>query len=104
MLDRGGIFIRVQCKTGRIRNGSIAFATCSTNWNQGTRRTYHGEADVFAVYEPTTDTVYLVPVQDVGNKEAKLRLDPVTSVQRHIRWAHPYKYTGKPEVVTEESA
>jgi len=31
VIDDGVRLLRVQCKTGRLRNGSIFFATCSTS-------------------------------------------------------------------------
>jgi PD-(D/E)XK endonuclease len=52
--DEGERLLRVQCKSGRLRNGVIHFATCSTYAHHPnpkvTRRDYHGEIDAFAVY------------------------------------------------------
>jgi len=93
VLDEGGKFIRVQCKTGKIHNGAITFPTSSTNWNQGTRRDYRGQIDFFAVYEPTTDKVYLVPVMDVGTAAASLRLAPSKNGQsKGVRMAADYEF------------
>jgi PD-(D/E)XK endonuclease len=45
-----GRFLRVQCKTGRLRVGVIRFSTLSTRSNRRTvlRRSYVGEVDAFA--------------------------------------------------------
>ena len=95
VLDRGGAFLRIQCKTGRLSNGSITFNTCSTNWNTGTRRNYRGEADFFAVYEPTAGTVYLIPVASVGIKQAQLRVTAAKNGQsKGVRLASDYLYRG----------
>lgn len=47
--------IKIQCKTARfkkkpdksINSNVFEFSTCSTNWNQGTKKTYKGEVDLF---------------------------------------------------------
>src|SRR3982750_360455 len=61
-LDLGARFVRVQCKTGRLRGGVIRFQARSTRSNtQGFQcRSYSGEIDVFAVYCPENGRVYAV--------------------------------------------
>jgi hypothetical protein len=98
VIDEGDRFIRVQCKTGRIRKGAIYFPTCSTNYhhpsNHGIRvyqHDYRGDADLFGVYCRATDSVYLVPVKDVGRRAASLRIEPTRNSQfKKIRWAKNY--------------
>jgi hypothetical protein len=65
---------RVQCKTGRVRNGSLLFNSYSQSGNGKTKQGYQGLADLFAVLNPETDHVYLVPVGDVGACGVCLRL------------------------------
>jgi hypothetical protein len=91
VVEEDGSFIRVQCKTARKEKGSLVFSCCSTNWNKGTRRDYRGQADLFAVYSPDTEAVYLVPVQEVGVKAASLRVDP-SHQRKNIRWASDYVF------------
>lgn len=69
---------RVQCKSGRLRDGAIEFATCSStrHWKNGSFKTYYGEADYFGVYCPELKAVYLVPVDACGKYKASLRVDP----------------------------
>ena len=88
---------RVQCKTGRLRLGSIIFAVCSCyghHRNPATaRRTYEGQIDFFAVYCAETTGVYLIPIADVQTRtSAYLRVDPPRNNQhRHIRFAADYE-------------
>jgi hypothetical protein len=99
LLDEKGSFVRVQCKTGRLRGGAVWFPTCSTTYhhpnNHGARNSqhpYHGQADMFGVYCPETDRVYLIPVAVVGNRYAALRVDPPKNHQKkRIRWARDYE-------------
>jgi len=95
VLDEGGSFVRVQCKTGRVVRGAVEFACCSNNWSTGERRDYRGQADVFAVYVPETKKMYMVSVQEVGIKVARLRLTPPRNGQKHgIRLAEHYEFKG----------
>ena len=93
VIDCQGRFIRAQCKTGRLRNGTILFATQSvrTNTRGAYLRPYHDEADLFLVYCPDTEKVYAVPVADVGSA-GHLRVEPARNGQRKgIRLARDYE-------------
>lgn len=95
VLDRQGTFVRVQVKTGRIREGAIRFATASSGSTTGhrTRLTYQGAADIFAVYCPENDKCYVVPVDECGKCEHALRIQPPRNSQRRgIRLAEDYEY------------
>jgi len=54
IVDEDGELIRVQCKTGRLRDGAIRFAVCSCYGHhrnpETARRNYQGQVDYFAVY------------------------------------------------------
>ena len=99
MIEQDDRFIRVQCKTGRLRKGCVRFSTCSHTYhhpsNQGTRlyqHHYRGQAELFGVYCPETDSVYLVPVEDVGTSWGSLRIEPTQNNQsKKIRWASDYE-------------
>ena len=99
VLDEGDRFVRVQCKTGRVRNGAIRFNTCSSSYhhpsNQGMKfyqHNYVGQADLFGVYCPDNDRVYLVPVADVGVRQGFLRVDASRNNQSAgVRWARDYE-------------
>jgi len=76
VVDEDGDFIRVQCKTGALQDGSFLFPTCSTNWNTGKQRGYAGQADVFAVYVRELDQVYIFKVEGLPKKCCTVRLTP----------------------------
>src|SRR5258706_16280123 len=78
VIDKGSGFERVQCKTGRLRNGVIIFNTCSsTSHNKGgSRKNYKGQIEYFAVYCPDLDKCYLIHINEVKNTAAWLRIEP----------------------------
>jgi hypothetical protein len=95
--DDGSRLERIQCKTGRLSDGKIAFRTSSTYAHHPNpkihSRPYHGEIDAFGVYCPELGTVYLVPIADLPNRcGASLRIDPPRNSQvRRIRLAAAYE-------------
>jgi hypothetical protein len=97
VIDDGVRLARVQCKTGRLRNGVIVFRTVSTYGHHPNpkilKRDYLGEIDFFGVYCPETAGVYLVPISDIPNRAmAYLRIDPPLNAQRkRIRFAADYE-------------
>ena len=94
IIDDGQRVQRVQCKTGRVRNGSLLFNACSFSGNAGTRRDYKDAAELFAVLNLETGNVYIIPVNEVGHTVACLRLNPTLSGQnKGIRWAQNYLLT-----------
>jgi PD-(D/E)XK nuclease superfamily protein len=94
VLDLGDRFLRVQCKTGRLRSGAVEFSAQSvrTNTRQILRRSYHGEVEYFAVYCPANRGVYVVPCGDGTPGHFTLRVAPTANGQsRHVRWAADYE-------------
>ncbi len=94
VLDSDGRFLKVQCKTGRLRNGAIRFRSMSvqSNMNRTRVRSYAGEVDFFAVYCPENTRVYLVPADEVSPNNNYLRVDPARNNQsKHVRWARDYE-------------
>jgi hypothetical protein len=89
-LGSDGAARRVQCKTSRFEEGFISFRTCSNTNNQPLD--YRGEIDEFGVFSPELRMVYLVPVDDVPLRLARLRIDPTKSNQMiGVRYAKPYE-------------
>ena len=80
VLDTGEKLVKVQVKTGRLREGRVIFQTSSNNKGYG-RKSYHGEVDYLGVYCPQNDTSYLVPVSLTGSSQMTLRLDPTKNNQ-----------------------
>jgi hypothetical protein len=78
----GGLsFLRVQCKAAWLKGGCLVFNTRSTDHGRGPQ-SYRGVADVFGVYFPSRDAVYVVPIDAVAECEGRLRLDPPLNNQR----------------------
>jgi len=97
ILERDGFLDRVQCKTGRLRKGAVVFAVCSSYAHHRSaevkHRTYHGEIDLFAVYCPETNGVYLVPITHLPVKrQGYLRVDaPKNNQFERVRFAAKYE-------------
>jgi PD-(D/E)XK endonuclease len=98
-IDDGGRLVRIQCKTGHIRDGCVCFKTSITD----ARRPlgdggYAGQIDAFAVYCPQIERVYLVPIQAVRTSiGAQLRLEPAKNGQTwNVRWARDFELVPSP--------
>jgi PD-(D/E)XK endonuclease len=78
IIDEGPRLARVQCKTGRFRNGCVLFKACSSYAHHPNhrvrKRDYRGEVDFFAVYCTEIATVYLIPIQPKNNQRSGVRL------------------------------
>ena len=93
VIEKDGKFSRVQCKTGRLRNGAINFNTASCYGHRDRpRQHYRNQIEYFAVYYPNDDTTYLVPVDEVGVSTAALRLEaPKNNQVKNVRFAETFK-------------
>ncbi|MBV8985684.1 MAG: hypothetical protein JO248_14720, partial [Acidimicrobiia bacterium] len=63
---------RAQVKTSRLVGDVLSFRTCSNTKN--VPKDYRGEVDVFAVYSPDLNEVFVVPIGDTPSRAAYLRL------------------------------
>lgn len=94
VIDFGDRFARVQCKTGRLRRGSVEFNTNSVRVNsrRAFRRPYDGEVEYFAVYCPDNEGVYVMPIEEIARGKGHLRVVPAANNQaKRIRWASDYE-------------
>jgi hypothetical protein len=97
IVDRNNDLRRVQCKTGRLRDGAIRFNTCSSYAHhpnpRNPRRDYLGQIDEFAVFCPETGGVYCVPIEDIPTTEhGSLRvLAPRNNQKKGVRFAAAYE-------------
>jgi hypothetical protein len=95
--DDGRSLRRVQCKTGRLRNGAVIFSTCSHYGHHPNpkvpRRDYLDDVDDFAVFCPAIGAVYLVPIEDLQTRTyGTLRIEPPRNGQyKRIRLAAAYE-------------
>jgi len=96
-IDDGSRLARVQCKTGRLRNGAVWFNACSTyaHHHSATAQTrpYFGEVDFFAIHCGETGSVYLIPIEGLRiRRQGALRVAPARNGQRRgIRPARTYE-------------
>src|SRR5205807_4450693 len=80
---------RIQCKTSRLSGDVLVFSTCSNTGKL--KKDYRGEVDLFGVYSPELETVYLVPVEHTATRACSLRLAPARNGQtRRVRFAADY--------------
>lgn len=85
--------MKIQCKTGRLREGAVRFSAQSVQSNTGRTqlKPYSGEVDWFAVYCPDNDRVYMIPADDVPSTAMYLRVEKPRNQQRkRVRWAEDY--------------
>ena len=91
VVDDSARLLRVQCKTGRVKNNVLLFNAYSQSGNGRVKSSYRGLADLFAVLNPVDDKVYLIPVEEVGVTDVSLRLAPTLNGQgQGVRWAELY--------------
>jgi hypothetical protein len=94
--DDGERLLRIQVKTGRLRDGIINYACSSTHQHRRSgptaNRPYFGQIEYLAVYCPGNGKVYLVPESELVATRAHLRVAPCLNRQsRKIRWAVEYE-------------
>lgn len=82
IVDDHGKLLRCQCKTGKLSDGKVSFNVCSTNWNKGTRKDYHGQIELFLVYCPQNEKFYRVPIEACGTVTMTLRDSPAKNNQK----------------------
>lgn len=86
VIDTRHGFKSVQCKTGRLTKGRIEFNAYNAMGH------YKEDVDLFLVWCPDNDKVYMVPTKDVGTSKPYLRVDPPKNGQaKGIRWAKDYE-------------
>ncbi len=93
VLDEKGKFSRIQCKSGRVRDGCVRFNTSSTEWYKvHHRKSYKGQIDYFGVYCADLDKAYLVPIDAIGETQGILRINPTKNKQsKFIRWSKEFE-------------
>lgn len=92
-----GKFNRIQVKTSNEEeNGSIK-CYCRSSKNHTTNKicdTYQGEVDYFVFYNQTYDKIALVPMEEIGDKQAiALRItEPKNGQKKGIRFWDDYAF------------
>ena len=92
-LDDNGKLVRIQVKTGWVRNGVLTFKTVSSTRQNGKRveTDYRGQIELFAVCSPSGE-VYLVPPDQCGRGVGYLRLSApkLKGNKKSIRYAKDF--------------
>lgn len=91
--NRDGTFTRVECKTGRFKNGCVVFETASKGgYGYHPGKNYKNDVDLFGVWSSKTDKVYLIPVNQASNNEMWLRVDaPKQNHPTKTKWAKDFE-------------
>ncbi len=91
VIDEAGIFQRIQCKTGRLRDGSVIFYAKSKSY-RGKNVPYTGQVEYFGVFCPETGQSYLVP-SNLVRTGCNLRVEPVGKNCAHMvsHWAKDFE-------------
>lgn len=89
----GDRMLRVQIKTGWVREGRIEFHGKSqhTNSTGNTYSTYEGEVDYFIVYVPERESMYLIGEWEFGT-EIQLRVSEPKQSHATINWAEDFLF------------
>lgn len=102
----GDEFYRVQCKTAYGGPDTVEFETVSTRARSDgyQRQGYQGAADLFAVYNPTADHIYLVPVEEAATGKMEIRLtEPGNNQSAGINWYEEHLLETRLETLSETS-
>jgi hypothetical protein len=78
--EASGTLVRVQCKTARLKDGVIVFNSCSKS-RDGKPISYLGKIDVFAVWSPDLNKVYIVPIEIAATTATSLRVEATKNNQ-----------------------
>jgi hypothetical protein len=94
VVEKDGIFQRVQIKTGRLMdNEAVYFRASSVDSLTKADIHYHGHIELFAIYCPHNQKIYVMPVEHATSSVCTLRLTPTKNNQSNgIRWAADYEF------------
>jgi hypothetical protein len=82
--NENGTLMRIQCKTGVLREGRIVFRVYSVSGHRSAGKPYQGQVDAFGVYCEATRRTYLVPLAVIPEHRVMvcLRVLPSKNGQR----------------------
>lgn len=92
-VDIAGKLWKVQVKTGVLQKGCVVFRLRRfSGYNRGARKYQKGEIDLFAVYCPENDKIYLAHAE-TEMPQGRLRVeDTKNNQQRNIRWCDEFEF------------
>lgn len=94
LIEYNDEFHRVQCKTGKLRDGIITFSTMShrPNSNEVIKESYDGQIDYFAVYCWETEQIFIMPINETATGRSTLRLNkPKNNQIDNVNFAAEYE-------------
>jgi PD-(D/E)XK endonuclease len=99
VFDVAGRLLRIQCKSGRARNGVVVIGTrsCRHTPRGYVRSSYTSrEIDAIAVYCMDLNTCYFLPIEEIdGSSTVHLCLTPAANNQRvAVRYAAHFEFRG----------
>ena len=87
---QGQKFDRVQCKTGKLKNGAIVFDNYSST--AAGNKKYGDKVDFYGVFCPQNGKSYLVPSNECANSKTCLRVEPAKNgMKKNIRLAKAFE-------------
>jgi hypothetical protein len=90
LIDEEGKFVKVQCKTGILKDGVVLFNAYTQN--AGGDRSYGNSVDMYGVFCPQNGKVYLIPAPDCSQGKVSLRITPPkNNWKKRIRYAAQYE-------------
>lgn len=93
IVDTGSELLKVQVKTGRLRNGCVLFPTMRFSGHTGKGRPYRpGEINLFAIYCPDNNQIYVWPFGDNPTIGCLRCVETKNNQQHKIRWAKDYAF------------
>ncbi len=93
IVDTGCRLLKVQVKTGRLRNGCVLFPTMRFSGHSKKGQKYNsGEVDLFAVYCPETNHIYIWPFSDMPTAGSLRCFETKNNQQQKIRWAKDHDF------------
>ncbi len=100
VVDINGKFIRIQCKTGYLKNGCVKFSTVSIykGKNGTVKRPYtKDEIDIIMVYSREYDKIYAISVNELAKGIMTLRVEKTKNniSYKSINWAKDYEFNGR---------
>lgn len=90
VLDEKGTFVRVQCKTGKLKKGCVVFKNYSVT-GAGSRR-YDDSVDAYGIYCPQNGKCYFISAKECAGYQTALRVEPAKNgMKKNIRHAERYE-------------
>jgi hypothetical protein len=104
IVDTGKRLLKVQVKTGRLRNGCVIFPMQRHSGRNGKAQNYvRGEIDLFAVYCPGNAKIYVWQFGDNPTLGYLRYSEARNNQQQKIRWAKDYEFEKHVDDLMEES-